>query len=86
MNGKGWRVQLIALRRQEQTAAVWSKLQQANQDLLDGLELHVQLAELSEGTFYRVQAGPLADRTAATSLCDTLKTRSQDCLIVAPEG
>ena len=79
-----WRVQLAALRRQIDTEAAWTNMRQANQDLLDGLELHVQLAELPDGTFYRVQAGPLADREAAASLCDTLKTRLQDCLIVAP--
>lgn len=79
-----WRVQLVALRKEADAGAAWSELQQANQDLLDGLELHVQLAELSRGTFYRVQAGPLADRATAASLCDTLKTRRQDCIIVAP--
>lgn len=79
-----WRVQLVALRSEAEAGAVWSELKQANQDLLDGLKLHVQLAELSKGTFYRVQAGPLADRATAASLCDTLKTRRQDCIIVAP--
>jgi cell division septation protein DedD len=79
-----WRVQLVALRSEADADAVWSELQLANQDLLDGLELHVQLAELSQGTFYRIQAGPLADRATAASLCDTLKTRRQDCIIVAP--
>jgi TPR repeat protein len=79
-----WRVQLVALRKEADAGAVWLELQQANQDLLDGLELHVQLAELSQGTFYRVQAGPLADRATAASLCDTLNRRRQDCVIVAP--
>ena len=79
-----WRVQLRSMRKQEETAAAWAELRQANEDLLGALELHVQLAELSNGTFYRVQAGPLADRATAISLCDTLKARSQDCLIVAP--
>jgi cell division septation protein DedD len=86
VNDAAWRVQLIALRKLEDAESVWPQLQRANQDLLDGLELHVQLAELSKGTFYRVQAGPLADRATAVSLCTTLKTRHQDCLIVAPKA
>jgi general secretion pathway protein D len=79
-----WRVQLIAVKSQENAEAVWAKMRQTNQDLLEDLSLHVQQAELSKGTFYRVQAGPLADRTTAAGLCNSLKSRNQDCLIVAP--
>jgi cell division septation protein DedD len=79
-----WRVQLIALESQKNAETVWAKMQHTNQDLLEDLTLHVQQAELSKGTFYRVQAGPLADRTTAAGLCDSLKSRNQECLIVAP--
>lgn len=79
-----WRVQLISLTSQKNAGAVWTSLQHANGDLLDGLTLHVQMAELDRGTFYRVQAGPLSDRTTAVSLCNSLKSRKQDCLVVAP--
>ena len=79
-----WRIQLIAVKSQENAETVWEKMQQTNEDLLEDLTLHVQQAELSKGTFYRVQAGPLADRTTAAGLCDSLKSRNQDCLIVAP--
>ena len=33
---------------------------------------------------YRIQGGPLADRAAASALCAKLKSRKQDCLVVAP--
>lgn len=79
-----WRIQLVSLRTQKDAEAEWARLQKANKDLLGGLELQVQTAKLSKGTFYRVQAGPLANRAAATSLCGTLKSRKQDCLVVAP--
>ncbi len=59
-------------------------MQQANADLLGGLALKIQTAKLSKGTYYRIQAGPLGDRTAASALCGKLKTRKQDCLVVAP--
>ncbi|MCZ6839166.1 MAG: SPOR domain-containing protein, partial [Alphaproteobacteria bacterium] len=79
-----WRVQLAALKSQQDSEAEWTRLQRANQDLLDGLTLRVQQAKLSKGTYYRLQAGPLADLATATELCKSLKSRNQDCLIVAP--
>ena len=79
-----WRVQLISLSSLQNAEAVWTRLQQANRDLLRGLTLHVQQADLSKGTFYRVQAGPLKDQATAASLCNSLKSRNQDCLIVVP--
>jgi cell division septation protein DedD len=81
--GPPWRIQLVSLKNELAAEAEWRKLQQT-QDLLQDLKLHVQQAKLSKGTFYRVQAGPLADRATAVSLCSQLKSRKQDCLVVAP--
>jgi len=80
-----WGIQLVSLSNRKDAESVWSRLQKANSDLLGGLKLRVQMAKLKKGTFYRVQAGPLADRAAASSLCGTLKSRKQDCLVVAPQ-
>lgn len=80
----GWRVQLMSLRSQENAETAWTKLQQAHRDLLNGLTLHLQRAKLANGMFYRVQAGPLADRASAASLCNSLIARNLNCLIVAP--
>ncbi len=80
-----WRIQLFSLRSLKDAEAVWVRLQKTNNDLLGGLELQVQTAKLTKGTFYRVQAGPLPNRAAAASLCGTLKSRKQDCLVVAPK-
>ena len=82
--GAAWRIQLASLNSRNDTEAEWTRLQQANRDLLRGLTLHVQQADLSKGTFYRVQAGPLVDQATAASLCNSLKSRNQDCLIVIP--
>lgn len=80
-----WGIQLVALSNRKDADRVWARLQKANSDLLGGLTLRVQTARLKKGTFYRVQAGPLANRAAASSLCGTLKSRKQDCLVVAPQ-
>jgi len=79
-----WRVQLASLSKQTDAEAAWARMQKRNPDLLGALQLQVQAAALSKGTFYRVQAGPLPDRAAADSLCGSLKSRKQDCLVVAP--
>lgn len=79
-----WGIQLVSLSNRKDAERVWGRLQKANSDVLGGLTLRVQMAKLKKGTFYRVQAGPLADRAAASSLCGTLKSRKQDCLVVAP--
>jgi cell division septation protein DedD len=83
--GPAWRIQLVSLSSQKDAEAVWARMQKANADLLGKLKLQVQTVKLSKGTFYRVQAGPLVDRTAAASLCGSLKSRKQDCLVVAPK-
>lgn len=83
--GPTWRIQLVSLSSQKDAEAVWTRMQKANTDLLGKLKLQVQTVKLSKGTFYRVQAGPLADRTAAASLCGSLKSRKQDCLVVPPK-
>lgn len=79
-----WRVQLIALRDRSSAQLASVSFQQANPDLLEDLTLHIERANLPHGTFYRVQAGPLADRAEAKELCSALKARNQDCLVVAP--
>ncbi len=80
-----WRIQLVALNNPKDAERVWGRLQKANSDLLGGLTLRVLAAKLKKGTFYRVQAGPLASRAAASALCGTLQSRKQDCLVVAPK-
>ncbi|NND43337.1 MAG: SPOR domain-containing protein, partial [Silicimonas sp.] len=84
MDETAWRVQLISLNSESNAEAAWTRLQQTNPDLLNNLSVQIQPAELPKGTFYRVQVGPLVEREAADSLCEALKSRNQDCLIIAP--
>ena len=80
----GWRVQIGSFRDRQAGEAEWTRLQQKHVDLLGGLALHVQQADLSRGTFYRIQGGVFATRGAADTLCGQLKSRNQDCLVVQP--
>jgi cell division protein FtsN len=38
----------------------------------------------ANGTLYRVQAGPFADRATAAAACGKLKQKRQDCLVIGP--
>ncbi|MBS27404.1 MAG: hypothetical protein CL566_00525 [Alphaproteobacteria bacterium] len=82
--GDRWRIQLASVSSRDRALSEWDRLKTRNTDLLGTLKLNVESAKLSNGTFYRIQAGPLAGRLAASDLCGELKSRNQDCLIVAP--
>lgn len=80
-----FRIQLAAFRSHDAAATAWTKFQGRHPGLLDALKLSVVRADLGDkGVFYRVQAGPLPDRSAAKSLCEQLEQRKQACLVVSP--
>jgi len=83
-SANAWRIQLAAVSSRESALSEWGRLKKQNTDLLGSLDLNVQSVKLDRGTFFRIQAGPLTDRAAASGLCGKLKSRNQDCLIVAP--
>lgn len=81
----GWKIQLAALRSEAEVQADWARRQAQHRDLLGDLTLQIQRVEVSgRGTFYRMQAGPLADKAAADALCGRLKAVKMDCLSVKP--
>jgi hypothetical protein len=76
-------VQLAALRARSGARPAWARLQRAHPMLLGDKELAIQEVDLGErGIFYRVQAGFFPDRAGASALCQALKARQQDCLVV----
>lgn len=79
----GFLVQLAALRAKDGARPAWARLQQEHPALLGDRELAIQRVDLGDrGIFYRVQAGYFADRISARSLCNALKARGQDCLVI----
>jgi SPOR domain len=78
------RVQLAAGKSEASVQKEWAALQKAYPDLLGGLGLTIERVDKgAAGVFYRLQAGPLADKAAAKELCASLKQKNQDCLVVA---
>ncbi|CAA6603414.1 putative Periplasmic protein TonB, links inner and outer membranes [Rhodospirillaceae bacterium LM-1] len=81
--GGAWLVQLGAIKEETAAARQWQTIQKANADLLGGLSLDVQKADLgAKGTFYRLRAGSLDSKEAAKALCDQLAARKQGCIVV----
>jgi cell division septation protein DedD len=84
-SGKGYRLQIGALRSAEAAKAEWTRLQHQNHDLLGGLGYSAVRADLGEkGVFYRIQAGPIADLAAAERTCKELRQRHLGCMLVKP--
>ncbi|MGB0631177.1 MAG: SPOR domain-containing protein [Alphaproteobacteria bacterium] len=79
-----YRIQISSLRSEPALRNNWTSLQQKHKDLLGNLPLIVERTVLSggRGTYYRMQAGPLASRADAASLCSRLKQRKLSCLVV----
>jgi len=82
----GYRVQLHALASDAAVRRAWPRLQKTHGDLLGGLSLVVVRSGKGppDKTFYRMQVGTLASAAAAKMLCDRLKRRKLDCVIVRP--
>ncbi|MCH7543256.1 MAG: SPOR domain-containing protein [Proteobacteria bacterium] len=79
-------MQLHALNSDAAVRREWPRLQKTHGDLLRGLSLKVVRTGSGprEKSFYRMQVGTLASAAAAKKLCDRLKRRKLDCVIVRP--
>ena len=83
--GKGYRVQLAAVRSEDGAQREWARLKKKNPVLLGGMTLNVVRADLgSKGIYYRLRAGPIADRAQAKKLCQDLAKKKVGCLVIRP--
>ena len=83
--GGTYRVQIGALRSEEDAQKMIAQAKRNGGELLARFTIEVKRADLGEkGVYYRVQVGPLADASAASSLCDRLKDRKVGCMVVRP--
>jgi len=83
---RGWRIQLAAYRSRERALAAWRRLVGAQPDLLAVFTPMVERADLGAqmGVFFRLRIGPFADAAGARTLCQALKARKVDCIVVRP--
>jgi cell division septation protein DedD len=80
-----FRIQVAALRTENEARLAWQKLKLAHLDPLGPLAVSYSRVDLAEkGSFVRVHAGPFRDRGAAQAACAKLAQARAGCLIVAP--
>ena len=80
----GVQVQLFSGRSRAAALAAWSRFSAEEKELLGSLTPQVVEAEVpKKGVFYRLRAGPFADKAAAKRLCGLLKGRGRDCFVPA---
>ena len=76
-------LQLASLKTSESAEREWTRLKTAFPDLLSGLLLFIQAAEVEKlGQIHRLRIGTFPTRSTAADLCAELKKRKQDCFIV----
>lgn len=63
-DGSGFRIQLASVRSEEEAAREWQRLSRRYPNELGSLSPVFERADLPQGTFFRVQAGPLSEAQA----------------------
>ncbi len=83
--GAVFRIQLASVRSQTAAEKAWGRYKFNHAALFGKLESKIVRVKIKgKGTFYRLQAGPLATASAARSLCTQAKKRKIGCIIVRP--
>ena len=82
--GPGFRVQLAAVREQDDVRRAWAGLVDRLGSLVAGHEPFYERAETANGVFYRIQLGPFASEQTADLLCDEVLRRNASCFVVVP--
>ena len=81
----GYLIQLASLKDKNLAGPEWVRLQKAFPELLGSKRLVLQSADLgSRGIFHRIRAGYFDSRAGAVALCQALKAKRQDCIVVKP--
>lgn len=81
--GGRFRVQLAAVRGEEDAKRAWTLFREQLGPYISGLEPFFERAETSNGIFYRVQVGPFGGAGDADSLCIELKKQNASCFVVS---
>jgi hypothetical protein len=81
-----YRLWLASYKTVRQAKQGWQDIAVANQDLLADLTPIIVLVDLGaeEGTFFRLQVGPLQTQDSAVARCESLQERSLYCSVLGP--
>ena len=81
-----YRLWLASYKTVREAKEGWQQIALANQDLLADLTPIIVLKDLGqdEGTFFRLQAGPLQSQSGASARCTALVDRNVYCSVLGP--
>lgn len=80
-----FQIQLASARSEQGAMGEWNRISAKNKDALGELTPNVARVDLGEkGVFFRLRAGPVADRAAADSICAALSAQNVGCIVVRP--
>ncbi|OHC83205.1 MAG: hypothetical protein A3G73_09335 [Rhodospirillales bacterium RIFCSPLOWO2_12_FULL_67_15] len=84
----GATVHLASYRSRQQADRGWQQIQRAHSEILGKLKPDIAEVNLGsgKGTYFRLKAGPLANKDAAADICRQLKQRRQYCEPAAGDG
>jgi hypothetical protein len=82
MMGPGFRIQLAAVREQDDARSAWANLVDRLGSLVADYEPFYERAETVNGVFYRIQLGPFASEQSADRLCVEVQRRNASCFVV----
>ncbi|MDA0652653.1 MAG: SPOR domain-containing protein, partial [Proteobacteria bacterium] len=84
-SGTIFRIQLASVRSQKAAEKAWGGYKFNHSALFAKLEPKIVRVDLKgKGTYFRLQAGPFANESAARSLCAQAKKKKLGCIIVRP--
>ena len=76
-------VQVASYRAKDDALARFNKLSELHSDLLSDLAPDILRADLgAKGVYYRLRIGPFESFDKSTNLCNALKARKLDCLVI----
>lgn len=77
-----WVVQVASVRSESDATNIWSRIQGKFPSLVGRSRSDIKRVDLGDkGIYYRLRVAGLADKSAATSMCTSLKAGGQDCLV-----
>lgn len=80
--GPGYLVQLASLPTEAQADAAWQGYKQQYADLIGDLPNRIRHSTPEGGSTFGVQVGPIASFKSADGICNRVKARGGDCLVV----
>jgi cell division protein FtsN len=79
---RGIFLQIGAYESEALAEGAWKTFQNRYMEIAESMSPDVQRADLGQrGIWYRLRAGPFADRAAAISACERLKSRGGNCFV-----